>query len=187
MNDWNHVWTRPKPLNVLLCPLAGPLFSTLDSTSHSRIPSISPVLHRPSQAPVFLRDSRVRFQGPCLPRKHSGNHPEAKTQEETWWEVLKESVLHLQSGTLLLSSPIFRDSLRISLGQLRRKTCRYSPGRFKRAHRRIKFIIMLKAFSKDEVQCLEKDAKEGEKNTKMKQEGLLELEQLSSEFFQLQD
>ena len=99
----------------------------------------------------------------------------------------EESVLCLQSGTLLLSSPIFCDSLRISLGQLRRKICSYSPGRFKRAHRRIKFIIMLKAFSKDEVQCLEKDAKEGEKNTKMKLEAVLDLEQLSSEFFQLQD
>jgi len=99
----------------------------------------------------------------------------------------EESVLCLQSGTLLLSSPIFRDSLRISLGQLRRKICSYSPGRFKTAHRRIKFMIMLKAFSKDEVQCLEKNAKEGEKNTKMKQEAVLELKQLSSEFFQLQD
>lgn len=48
-------------------------------------------------------------------------------------------------------------------------------------------MIMLKAFSKDEVQCLEKNAKEGEKNTKMKQEAVLELKQLSSEFFQLQD
>ena len=45
---------------------------------------------------------------------------------------------------------------------------------------------MLKAFSKDEVQCFEKDAKEGKQNTKMEQEGVLELEQLSSEFFQLQ-
>lgn len=100
--------------------------------------------------------------------------------------VLRRVSPAFQSGTLLLSSPIFHDSLRISLGQLRRKICRYSPGRFKRAHRRIKFIIMLKAFSKDEVQCFEKDAKEGKQNTKMEQEGFLELEQLSSEFFQLQ-
>lgn len=132
LNDWSHVWTRPKPLNILLCPLAGPCF-----------PPWTPLLIRTNQASVLFSTGPVRPLS-SLETLGSGFRVHAsskstqaitlrapKTQEETWWEVLKESVLGLQSGTLLLSSPIFRDSLRISLGQLRRKTCRYSPGRFK--------------------------------------------------------
>lgn len=133
------------------CPPWTPLF--ILSGHHQ---SCSPQAH--SQAPGSLRrGSDVGLQCPELPKSHTAwsvwLQPKVKQAGNvTWWGRRqwwrREAIQYLWLEPCLLSLSIFHNSPGVSLGQEKRKICRYSPGRFERAHTKINFIMSSTAISK---------------------------------------